>query len=91
MNGSGSKLAIRIGVWLMIAALAALAGYAVYLAVRDLFTEPDVPLAIRVAVPVVIAGALMLFGAVFVQKIQRRKQENVEEGRVLINNHNRRR
>ncbi len=74
-----SKLAIRIGVWLMIAALAVLAAYTGYVTIAGIFTEPDTPIAIQVAIPALVAGSLILLAAAFVQKMKRRKQEDVEE------------
>ena len=79
MNEGGTKLAIRVGMWLVVAGLAALVGYGVYETLRGIFDEPDVPVLIQVAIPVCVAGAVILIGATFIQRMKHRKQDGLEE------------
>jgi hypothetical protein len=65
--------------WLVVAGLAVLVGYGVYETLRAIFTESDVPVLIQVAVPVCVAGAVILLGATLIQRMKRRKQDGLEE------------
>ncbi len=77
MEDRGAKTAIGIGMWLVLAGLGALVGYGVYETLRAIFSEPDVPVLVQVAIPVCVAGAVILLGATLVQK--HRKQDGLEE------------
>lgn len=79
MEDRGTKTAIGIGMWLVVAGLAALTGYGTYEALRGIFTELDVPVVLQVAIPVCVAGAVMVLGATFVRMVKRRKSEGLEE------------
>ena len=79
MEDRGTKTVIGIGMWLVVAGLAVLVGYGVYETLRAIFTESDVPVLIQVAVPVCVAGAVILLGATIIQRMKRRKQDGLEE------------
>ena len=79
MEDRGTKTAIGIGMWLVIAGLAALVGYGVYEMLWSIFNEPDVPVVLQVAIPVCVAGAVMVLGATFIRMMKRRKHEGFEE------------
>ena len=79
MEDRGTKTVIGIGMWLVVAGLAVLVGYGVYETLRAIFTESDVPVLIQVAVPVCVAGAVILLGATLIQRMKRRKQDGLEE------------
>ena len=79
MEDRGAKKAIGIGMWLVLAGLATLVGYGVYETLRAIFTESDVPVLIQVAVPVCVAGAVILLGATIMHRMKRRKHEGLEE------------
>ena len=79
MNERGTKLAVGIGMWLVVAGMAALVGYGVYETLRGIFDEPDVPVLIQVAIPTCVAGAVILVGATLIQRMKRRKQDGLEE------------
>ena len=79
MEDRGTKTAIGIGAWLLLAGLGALIGYGVYEMLRGIFTEPDVPVLIQVAIPACVAGAIILTGATFIRMMKRRKSEGLEE------------
>ena len=79
MEDRGTKTAIGIGVWLFLAGLAVLVGYGAYETLRAIFTESDVPVLIQVAVPLCVAGAVILLGATVIQRIKRNKHEGLEE------------
>lgn len=79
MEDRGTKTAIGIGAWLLLAGLGALIGYGVYEMLRGIFTEPDVPVLIQVAIPACVAGAIILIGATFIRMMKRRKSEGLEE------------
>ncbi len=79
MNERGSKLAVGIGMWLVVAGMAALVGYGVYEMLWSIFNEPDVPVLIQAAIPVCVAGAVTLLGATLIQRIKRRSEDCLEE------------
>ena len=79
MEDRGTKKAIGIGMWLVLAGLAALVGYGVYEAFRGIFNEPDVPVLLQVVIPVCVAGAVILLGATVMHRMKRRKHEGLEE------------
>ena len=79
MEDRGTRTAIGIGTWLLLIGLAALVGFGVYETLRGIFTEPDVPVVIQVAVPACVAGAVILLGATFIQMMKRRKSDGLEE------------
>ncbi len=79
MNERGSKLAVGIGMWLVVAGMAALVGYGVYEMLWSIFNEPDVPVLIQAAIPVCVAGAVILLGATLIQRIRRRSEDGLEE------------
>ena len=79
VNERGSKLAVGIGMWLVVAGMAALAGYGVYAMLWGIFNEPDVPVLIQAAVPVCVAGAVILLGATLIRRLKRRSEDGLEE------------
>lgn len=79
VNERGSKLAVGIGMWLVVAGMAALVGYGVYEMLWSIFNEPDVPVLIQAAIPVCVAGAVILLGATLIQRIRRRSEDGLEE------------
>ncbi len=79
MEDRGTKTVVGIGAWLVVVGAAALVGYGVYETFRGIFTEPDVPVLIQVAIPVCVAGVVILLGATFIQMMKRRKSEGFEE------------
>ena len=79
MNERGSRLAIGIGMWLVVAGMAALVGYGVYEVLLGIFSEPDVPVVVQVAVPVCVAGAVIVLGAALIQRMKRRNEDGLEE------------
>jgi hypothetical protein len=79
VNERGGKLAVGIGMWLVVAGMAALVGYGVYEMLWGIFNEPDVPVLIQAAIPVCVAGAVVLLGAAFMRMMKRRKHEGLEE------------
>lgn len=79
MEDRGTRTAIGIGTWLVLIGLAALVGYGVYETLWGIYTEPDVPVLIQVAIPVCVSGAVILLGATFIQMMKRRKSDGLEE------------
>ena len=79
MEDRGTRAAIGFGMWLALGGLGALVGYGVYAMFLTIFTEPDVPVVIQVAIPVCVAGAVILLGATFIRMMKRRKHEGLEE------------
>ena len=75
----GTKTVVGIGAWLVVVGAAALVGYGVYETLRGIFSEPDVPVLIQVAIPACVAGVVILLGATFIQMMKRRKSEGFEE------------
>ena len=65
--------------WLVVAGTAALVGYGAYAMLLGLFSEPDVPVVLQVAIPVCFAGAVILLGATLIQRMKRRNEDGLEE------------
>ena len=79
MGDRGTRTAIGFGLWLLVAGVAALVGYGVYEMLWSIFNEPDVPVLIQVAIPVCVAGAVILLGATLIQRMKRRSEDGLEE------------
>ena len=80
-NGSGGYM--RILVWLggSMAATGALVlvGYCVYYLSKVFFGSRSVPLPIQIAIPAIVVGFLLVLGAVLLERLRSRKQEQFEE------------
>lgn len=50
-------------------------GYGTYFSIKDFFSEPDIPIAVKIATPAVIVGVLMLLAAVLKDRLRERKAE----------------
>ena len=79
MEDRGTRTAIGVGMWLALAGMAALVGYGVYAMLWSIFSEPDVPVVIQAAIPVCVAGAVILLGATLIQRLKRRNEDGLEE------------
>ncbi|MDP6713606.1 MAG: hypothetical protein QF368_03105 [SAR202 cluster bacterium] len=73
-----SNVALWIGGILLVVGLLVLTGYGVYFFSTDFMTDEEVPLGVRVAVPVAAVGALALLLGVFGQRMRDRKHESLE-------------
>ena len=75
-------MALRAAAWvggtLAVAGAAALIGYGAYAAGREFFDSDDIPLVVRIAVPAVIAGLLILLATVIVDRLRHRADPRIE-------------
>ena len=82
MPGVGGR-EVNIVQWtggtLLVVGVLVFVGYGVYCLSQDFFGSPDVPLPIQVAVPTSVVGILVLLGAVGVERLRRRKREQLGE------------
>ena len=78
-----SGMILRAGAILVIAGVAVMLGYPVYYVFKFLYTETfissSVPLPIRIAIPAVILGIILLFVAVGWDRYRKSKKERFEE------------
>ena len=70
---------IKIAAVLLIGGLGVLIGYWLYFLLSVIYTEQDVPVLIKVAVPMVILGLILLISTIALHRIQSSKKENFEE------------
>ena len=70
---------IKIAAVLLIGGLGVLIGYWLYFLLSVIYTEQDVPVLIKVAVPMVISGLILLISTIAWHRIQSSKKENFEE------------
>lgn len=70
---------IRVGVALTLIGAGALLAYGLYELFRQLYTEPDVPLLLKVATPLALTGIAMVIGAIVRERLQARRSEQFEE------------
>ena len=83
MEKPGNSKELKIAVWtggtLTVVVALVVVAYGIYYASQEFFGSPDVPIAIQVAVPVAVVGAVILLGVVLVERLRRRKQEGFQE------------
>ena len=63
----------------MIAGVALLGGYWAFLLISEVVGDPQVPLAVRIGLPALGAGGLLLLVAVLIQQIRRNRREDFGE------------
>ncbi|MFH1559996.1 MAG: hypothetical protein ABID84_01090 [Chloroflexota bacterium] len=74
-----SAIILRAGAILVIAGVVVVTGYWLYYAFKALFSEPSIPLAIKVAIPAIIIGIILLLSAVGWERYRKGKEERFEE------------
>ena len=76
-------MAVRAVQWisgaLVVAAAAVLVGYGAYEGLGELFDSDDVPFVIKVAVPALVIGLLVLLALVIGQRVQGHRHEQFKE------------
>ncbi len=70
----------RLGTILAIGGFLVLGGYSVYYGFRDLFRDQTIYLAIKVAVPALVVGLILLLASVGWERCQSAKKENSGQG-----------
>ncbi|HAL48501.1 MAG: hypothetical protein FI707_00235 [SAR202 cluster bacterium] len=73
-----SKGAFWVGGIILAISLLVISGYATYFFAKDVLGDSEVPLALRVAIPASVVGALALLGAAFGDRLRDRKHEDLE-------------
>jgi len=73
------KVALWLGVILTVTSTLVLIGYGLYYFARDFLGSSDIPIAVRVAVPVAAAGILVLLGVVIADRMRRKRYEQFGE------------
>ena len=81
MNTSSrfAKLSMRIGAVLLFSGAMVVVSYWVYFTGRTLFTSNDIPLPIRIAIPVLVVGLVMVSGSIYIQNRKNREHDLIEE------------
>ncbi len=75
----GSKALQWVSGSLVVASAAVLIGYGAYEGGRELFGSDEVPVFVKVAVPVLTVGLLILLALVIGQRIQGKRHETFRE------------
>lgn len=70
---------LELGAFLILAGLGALLGYAGYYFGRSFFTSDSVPLPVRVAVPAIVVGFLLLLAGVIWERFRRFREREEKE------------
>ncbi len=74
-----SRTLIWAGAVLLIVGAALLIGYGAYVLVAELAGDPDVPLAIRIGLPALCAGGVIVLVAVLIEQIRRNRLKDFRE------------
>ena len=72
-------MVLKAGATLFVIGISVLSAYWFYGIFSALYTEKDIPILIRVAVPVIILGLLLLITALGWDRLRAHKRENFEE------------
>lgn len=78
-DGAEGKVALWLGVVLTVASTLVLISYGLYYFAQAFFTARDIPIAIRVAVPVAAVGVFVLLGVVIADRMRRKRFEQFGE------------
>ncbi len=70
---------VRAGTVLLLVGAGGLLGYGVYALVLVIYTEPDVPLVVKIASPIALIGVVLLVAAVARERLRVRKSERLQE------------
>ena len=74
-----TKVAVRLGGLMVLAGALVVLGYGVYYFSKVFFGSHDIPLPVRVAVPAVVVGFLLVMVAVLLERLRSGKREKFEE------------
>ncbi len=74
-----TKILLHAGLVLLIAGAALLGGYWAFLLISEVVGDPDVPLAVRIGLPALGAGGILLLAAVLIEQVRRNRRENFEK------------
>ena len=74
-----AKILLHAGLVLLVAGTALLGGYWAYLLISEVVGDPDVPLAVRIGLPALGAGGLLLLAAVLIEQVRRNRREDFRE------------
>ena len=74
-----TKILLHAGLVLLIAGAALLGGYWAFLLISEVVGDPDVPLAVRIGLPALGAGGVLLLAAVLIEQVRRNRRENFEK------------
>jgi apolipoprotein N-acyltransferase len=70
---------LHAGLVLLIAGAALLGGYWVFVLVSEVLGDPGAPLAVRIGLPALGAGGLLLLAAVLIEQVRRNRREDFGE------------
>lgn len=74
-----AKILLHAGLVLLVAGAALLGGYWAFLLISEVVGDPDVPLAVRIGLPALGAGGLLLLAAVLIEQVRRNRREDFRE------------
>ena len=78
-DGSVMKVGLWLGGVLVAAGTLVLAGYALYYFSQAFFDAEDIPLLLKVAVPAIAGGMLVLLAVVVIDRLKHRKRDSLQE------------
>ncbi len=73
------KAAQMVGGVLIVGGLLVLLGYGLNEGIREFFDSPDTPVAVKVALPAVVLGFVVLIVVVVVERFQSRERDSFKE------------
>ncbi len=75
------KILLHAGLVLLISGAALLGGYGAFVLIAEVVGDADVPLAVRIGLPALGAGGLLLLAAALIQQLKRNRNEDFSEVR----------
>ena len=71
-----AKILLHAGLVLLIAGAALLGGYWAFVLISEVIGDPGVPLVVRIGLPALGAGGILLLAAVLIEQIRRNRRED---------------
>ena len=71
-----ARILLHAGLVLLIAGAALLGGYWVFVMISEVVGDSDIPLAVRIGLPALGAGGLLLLAGVLIEQIRRNRRED---------------
>jgi len=76
---SSNRPLLWIGGILVAVGVAALSAYGLFILARDLFSDPETPIVLRLALPAAAVGFIILLAAAVHHRIRQRREEDFSE------------
>jgi hypothetical protein len=70
---------VRLGMLIFLLGAAVTAGFSVYLLVKEVLLDPDFPLALKVGLPAMGVGLLLLLAVAVRERVSMRRRDGLKE------------